>query len=130
MAVSPLKMFNNQIESLLGELIRLFPKNVDLRMSMDKFSMLREMNAKKPYELFMKYIYKHKKRIVDMDESFFLNNLKTISEQEGVAQDEESIKKMFIMTNLWQDHLNEANKQVVWKYFQALIILSEKIAGV
>jgi hypothetical protein len=72
-------------------------------------------------DYFIQYIYPHKERIKNADETFFL---------EGGGQEElKNINKLKFRDNiksLWINDMSDDNKEIVWKYFKAFVILCEK----
>lgn len=124
--MSSLTIFNNQIENLLNDLIKILPDNKDLTVGKEKFNLLRSMNARKTHKLFMEYVYPHKEHINNKNGDFFSDNLENFSQEEKNDKNKETFDKIFNFRELWKDGLTKNDKNIIWKYFQVLIILAER----
>ena len=117
-----LSAFNTQILRLVDELIEIYPEDFDFKTFKNSLDMLKRANARAPLELFQQHIYIHKEKIINKDESFFLNN--DFSHQaEGNSE-----KFLQIVTKLkqyWLD-MSSNTKESIWKYFKVFIILCER----
>lgn len=126
-----LTVFLNQIQNLMDDLLLIFPDEKDIRLSNEKFKIVRQVNPKMVMEGFVKYVYPYKDYITAEDEDFFLFNPINSNVAEGLTGDLKT-KKEFILTKslglkeLWKTDMNEHNKATIWKYFQILIKLSEQ----
>lgn len=112
--------FLQQTESLISQLETLFPENVDIRLFKDKYFLLKKLNSNKIIDGFICYVLPHKKKIMEKNDKFFL---------EGGGQDNLNNNQLNYSLNLkklWDGKMSDVNKEIVWKYFQVLIILSEK----
>lgn len=112
--------FLQQTESLISQLETLFPENVDIRLFKDKYFLLKKLNSNKIIDGFICYVLPHKKKIMEKNDKFFL---------EGGGQDNLNNNQLNYSLNLkklWNGKMSDVNKKIVWKYFQVLIILSEK----
>ena len=110
-----------QIDNFLKELCSIFPNNGDILLFNEKYNLIRSANSSLIIEYFIQYIYPHKQRIINNEESFFLDGggqeeLKDNSK----LQFRDNIKK------LWISEMSSQNKDIVWKYFKIFVILSEK----
>ena len=113
-------IFLQQTESLITQLETLFPENIDIRLFKDKYFFLKKLNSNKIIEGFICYVLPHKKQIMSKDDTFFLK---------GGGQDKLDGKQLNYSLNLkelWNGNLSAINKDIIWKYFQVLIILLEK----
>ena len=115
------QVFLQQLDNFINEICTIFPKNSDILLFKERYFLLKSANSKIILEYFIKYIYPHKQKILDKDESFFL---------EGGGQDEikdgsnlqfrDNIKK------LWIGELSDQNKEIIHKYFKVFIVLCDK----
>lgn len=129
---SNLQRFNSQLESMLNDLIRIFPDARDIKVYREKFLLAKSANSQMVLLIFLKYIYPYKKRIIEQDESFFLSDNLT---NELITNDE--IKKQtesdseYILTQalglktLWR-RMDEEQQETLWKYFKVLVVLCER----
>jgi hypothetical protein len=115
------QIFLQQTDNFINELCTIFPKNSDILLLGEKYNLIRSANSKLIIEYFLTYIYVHKQKIIDNDESFFL---------EGGGQEElkgnSGLKFRDNITKLWVNEMSEPNKEIVWKYFKIFIVLCEK----
>ena len=113
-----LKIFNNQIESLLEDLINV-TKNLDIngkiRVHYEKYKILKESNNEKVFLYFVKYILPLKDKVNNKNENFFLNL--TIENNDDIFNP---------IKDAWKLLTNE-NKEIIWQYFHVLLKLSIKI---
>ena len=115
------QIFLQQLDNFVNELCDLFPESGDISLFKEKYFLVKSANSKLVVEYFIQYIYPHKQRIMNNEESFFLDGggqeeLKDNSK----LQFRDNIKK------LWISEMSSQNKDIVWKYFKMFVILSEK----
>lgn len=110
-----------QINNFIEEIYELFPNHKDVILFKEKFSLLKSVNSQLIVDYFIKFVYPFKDSIVKEDEIFFI---------EGGGQDELKDKNgLNIRDNLkdlWENHMSEDNKKIVWKYFKTFVLLCEK----
>lgn len=115
------QIFLQQTDNLIDELCSIFPKHNDILIFREKYNLVKSANSKLVIEYFVIYIYPLKKKIIDQDESFFLD---------GGGQDEikdnSGLKFRDNIKNLWVSEMSVENKDIIWKYFKTFIILCEK----
>ena len=72
--------------------------------------------------LFIEYIDPYKEKLLNRDESFFLNeSYSNILEQ---TDNKENAWKLVDKLKLYWEDTNENNKNVIWDYFKQLITLA------
>ena len=122
--MSTLTAFNTQLERLVKDLIVYFPESNDFKVFESSFLLLKQANPRKVLELFKIHILtKYKQYIIDKNENFFLEN-----EYSDVVNTQENNYAELLMNRLkhnWNS-IDEKNKEIIWKYFQVLIVLAEK----
>ena len=110
-----------QINNFIEEIYELFPNNKDVILFKEKFNILKSVNSQLIIDYFIKFIYPLKESILNEDENFFI---------EGGGQEELKDKNgLNIRDNLkglWESHMSEDNKIIVWKYFKTFVLLCEK----
>ena len=113
-------LFIEQTENLLNELCTILPDNKDMELYKEKFYIVKKANSTLIINSFIKYILKHKKNILERNETFFLND--------QIVKDELTEGNYSYAVNLQNDWVNisEENKNIIWKYFHVLILLAEK----
>ena len=119
-----LTAFNTQLATFIDELILLCPEDNDFKVFKNAFLLLKRTNPRQISIFFTKYISDFKKKILENDETFFLDN-----SYENVTQDIESPQENILMTinklkNYWND-LTDTNKDNIWKYLSNLIKLND-----
>jgi len=110
-----------QIDNFINELCTIFPKNNDILLFREKYILVKSANSKLVIEYFIQFIYPLKKKIMDQDESFFLDG----GGQEEI-KDTSGLKFRDNIKTLWVAEMSSENKEVVWKYFKIFVILCEK----
>ncbi len=115
------QVFLQQLDNFINELCTIFPKSTDILLFRERYNLIRSANSKIILDYFIKYIYPHKQKILDKDESFFL---------EGGGQDEikdgSNLKFRDNIKNLWLGELSQENKDVIHRYFKVFVILCDK----
>jgi hypothetical protein len=114
-------MLLKQIDNFINELCNIFPKSNDILLLSEKYYLIKNINSNLIIEYFILYIYPHKNKINNEDESFFI---------EGGGQDEikdtSGLKFRDNIKILWLNEMSEENKGIIWKYFKLFILLCEK----
>ena len=114
-------VFLKQLDNFINELCTIFPKSKDISLFADKYNLIRSVNSGLIIDYFTLYIYPHKNKINNKDESFFL---------EGGGQDEikdtSGLKFRDNIKTLWINEMSDENKEIIWKYFNIFILLCEK----
>ena len=110
--------FNKIIDKFLDELQQILPEERDIIIFKNQIDVTNMITPNKMLYSFIKFIYPYKQQIIDKNESFFLgDNL-------NIKQD--YLSNAIQLTELWKSKLSDENKEIVWKYFQVMIIISEK----
>lgn len=140
---SNLKRFVEQLNDMLEKLIKICPDNKDLRVYYLKFDAIRSLNSQLIILVFIKYIYPYRNYIMGDRNSFeqFVKGVdlhKEISGNDQIMNDIQGaeldnnlvLTKALNLKSIWENNLNDANKEVLFTYFQVLIKLCERyIAG-
>lgn len=122
--MSTLTAFNTQLERLVKDLITYFPESKDFKLFESSFQLLKQANPRKILELFKIHILsKYKQYILDKNEHFFLSN----DYNDIVATNDNNYAELLMLRlkDNWSS-IDDKNKEIIWKYFQVLIVLSEK----
>ena len=111
-----------QIDNFMKELVSIFPKNGDILLFSEKYNLIRSANSSLIIQYFIQYVYPHKTRILNQEESYFLDG----GGQEELKENNGGLKFRDNIKNLWISEMSDQNKDIVWKYFKIFVILSEK----
>ena len=120
--MSQLSAFNTQVERLVNQLINYFPECNDFKIFESSFLLLKQTNPRKILDLFKIHIlFKYKQYILDKNEQFLLNyDYNDVVQNNNYAE-----LLMSRLKNNWK-LIDDKNKEIIWKYFQVLVILAEK----
>ena len=106
-------------ENLINELLRILPNDVNITLFKEKYYLIKKVNSTLVINSFVKYVIPFKQEIMEKNEKYFLEN--------GTKEDlgEKKYKYSIDLKENWKN-LNEQNKEIIWKYFQVLLVLTEK----
>jgi len=117
-----LEKFNVTFTEFIDDVISLFPNDSDLRMYKTAIVTAIKFDNKLAINIFNdSVVNKYGKQLLDRDESFFLNH-----DYNEVGINKEYNALIDKVKNYWTT-MNDENKNIVWKYFKVLILLSQKI---
>ncbi len=117
-------LFNAKAEEFIKELTTSFPDIKQFMSFKSGFNFLKNLDAKQPREIFNTYVYlEYKDYIIKRNEDFFLTNEIDITSK----RKEYWLEFIDQIRIIWKS-LDDANKDVIWKYFHLLIALNEKCA--
>ena len=116
--MSNITKFNNTINNLFNDLIKLYPDDNIFKVNKEKFNMLIKYNVKKIMNEFYNHLYEFKNEILNKDEKFFLEKISNLN-------NDNHLKNIINLKDLWID-LDDKNKEILWLYFQVLITLIDK----
>lgn len=123
--MSTLTAFNTQLDRLLENLINYFPGNDNFKNFQTIFSLLKTTNPRKIMSLFKTYVTdKYNTQILEKNEEFFMEN-KFEEEKSNIKNDNYADDLIKQLKEHWS-MIDEKNKEIIWKYFQVLVVLSEK----
>ena len=115
------QIFLQQTDNLINELCTIFPNHNEILLFREKYNLVKSANSKLIIEYFVMYIFPFKQKIMDEEESFFID---------GGGQDEikdtSGLKFRDNIKNLWVSEMSIDNKNIIWKYFKTFVILCEK----
>lgn len=114
-----IKQFNTLMETFLGQISPLVGTSYK-----HYYEKLVKMNAIMPIQQFYTYVMPHKTKILNKDESYFKDS--SIYEEHITQDNSDTVFQEIIrLTNIY-DKLDDPNKEQMWMYFQALLVLSEE----
>ena len=120
-----LTAFNNLIFKFTDDLIETFPEENDFKVYRRAFSILKSANAKKMCVIFRNYSQIYREKILNKDETFFLDN--DYSEIKEAKVDENTVEQVINKLKSYWGELSAENKEKIWKYLETLIKLSDLI---
>jgi hypothetical protein len=118
--------FNSKALELFTDLSNSFPNLTEFKKLKTGLIMMSNIDVKSPERIFKKFISdKFRQQILSKDEEFFLkhNEYEIWSNRKDYWLDFISQIK-----DVWSTIDND-NKEIIWKYFHILIILSDKCAS-
>lgn len=114
--VEKVKQFNGLMETFLGQISPLVGTSY-----LHYFEKLVKANAIMAIQQFYLYVAPYKNKILNKDESYFRD---TGNFKEHITGDS-IFQEIIRLTNIY-DKLDANNKEQMWMYFQALLVLSEE----
>ena len=115
--MSSVQAFNSVMEEFLKELKETFPEEKKIKVYYNSFLSLKKVNQRKVLDTFMAEISKHSDKIVNKDESYFLDS------------DDEFLKELNIK-KWWTSKLSQTTKDAIWQYLNTLYILGTTITNI
>lgn len=117
-----LEKFNDLFREMVQDLINVFPTDSELRMYKLGLEAYLFADKNSISKVFYKEFYvPYSEKIKNEDESFFLEkDYREYSKYQNVGDIVSKLKKCWL-------ELTDENKQVIWKYFKVLSILSERV---
>jgi len=123
--VTTLTRFNNTVDCLIDSLIERYSHHEyfakELRLTKEKFSILRKTNPAKVVEGLLVKVYPYKKQIMEENDDFFINKT-----YDSDTKNEGNLVKVLKIKELWDTDMDENTKQTLFNYFKVLIVLAEK----
>jgi hypothetical protein len=108
--------FHNNYIQFFNEMIDLFPNDSDLITI--RTLLKTQISSTDVMTIFINRILPIKKMVVDRDDSFFLEKCNLFDELDPT--------KVNHFKKIWQSNISNEDKDIIWKYFDVLIILTEK----
>ena len=121
---SYISAFNNLILKFNQELIETFPEENEFKVYKRSLEWLMKSNVKKVCNLFKVYTINFREKIVQKDESFFLEN--NNYSQVVDTQDEGIVLIINKLKKYWGT-LSDSNKENIWGYMNTLIKLGDLV---
>lgn len=121
------ELFNEKLSEFFKDIIESFPEIIEFKRFKSGLTLLRNVDPKSPQNIFNNYVVtKFNEAIIKKDDSFFLEN-----NDFGIVSTRKDYWIDFInqLKSIWKT-IDQENKDVIWKYFQVLLILSEKCVKV
>jgi hypothetical protein len=113
-------VFNKQLNKFLEALQKILPNDLSIKTARSQISSAIFVSPKKVLEQFIKHVFPFKNKIMEKDESYFLE-----TEEKTFGIKEDNLSEALQLKNIWKT-LRKENKEMIWTYFQVLIVLAEK----
>ena len=120
--MSILSAFNNVIINFMEDCILVFPEENDFKIYKKGLQVYQKYNPKKILTIFNEYMSLYRVKILDKDESFFLENDYEIVHKYNNKEIFDIINKIKTYWML----LDENNKTKIWDYLLLLIKISDQ----
>lgn len=120
-------LFNEKMLEFANDLCTVFPQVAEFKRFRSGILMLQNLEPKTLENIFRTYVLqKYKDQLLQKDESFFLQHKKyDIYSQRA----DYWLSLIDQLKEMWVT-LDSDNKDIVWKYFHILIVLSDKCQSV
>lgn len=121
--MSALSAFNNLLVEFFEEMSDTYPEETDIKNAATALKTLKKLNPKLIHHTFMETVHtEFKEPILRSDEDYLVKRAHEILE----AKYSDMAFAFWIFDKHWKT-MSEVNKQQVWKYCKALILLAEKV---
>jgi hypothetical protein len=121
--MSALSAFNNLLIEFFDEMSDTYPEETDIKNAASALKTLKKMNPKLIHSTFMETVHtEFKEPILRSDEDYLVKRAHEILE----SKYSDMAFAFWIFDKHWKT-MSDVNKQQVWKYCKALIILAEKV---
>ena len=125
-------IFNTKLNEFMVDLIKTFPDDVDFKLFRNSLKLLIMADNRKPQQLFSKYLTKtYRENIQKRNDEFFINtkyeDIKDKEVNDNKSDDKDNINRQLLdkLKGYW-GILNEANRDIIWKYFEILVKIHDK----
>lgn len=119
--------FNETFKEFMQDLIRVFPDDVEFRMyEMGIHTTMACYPTYVAQTFYEKVTVPYSERILQRDDSFFISHdfNDVVENTKSQATANELVKKL----KMCWTNLTDADKDVIWKYFKVLILITRKIS--
>jgi len=121
------ELFSDKADEFLKELVDNFPDfSTEFKRIKTGMMMLRNVDPKAPQRIFNEYVLnKYRDAILKKDESVFLEET-----QFDIYSNRKEYWLEFIdnLKLIWKN-LSPDNKEIIWKYFHVLVVLTDKCSN-
>ena len=119
---SPLTMFTNTLVGFFEELIATFPEEKDIRAALETIQGARKINPGLIRDMFYEHVTKDLKDAISREDD---GAIITYGRVKITQQYNEILPALAIFDKHWAT-LSDSNRNVIWKYLKALVILNER----
>jgi hypothetical protein len=121
-------LFNSKADEFFKDMINGFPREYEQVVGEFKtlksgFNLLKNVDEKKPQKVFREYVVaEYRDKIMNRDESFFMEK----KDFDIASKRKEYWMEFIEMIKTAWSSMDDANKDIIWKYFKLLVVLSDK----
>ena len=115
--MASIQAFISVMDEFLKELTKTFPEEKRIKVYYNSFKTMKKVNSRQILEQFMAKASQHSDKIVNRDESYFLN-----------AEDE--FLKELNIGQWWTEDLSQNTKNAIWQYMNTLFVLGTTISSI
>ena len=120
---SPLGNFCSLLVQFFDDLTETYPEEKDIAMATSALKLMKQANPRMIHNVFMENVHKEfKAPILAEDEDYILGRAREILDSKYA----EINYAFWIFDKHWSG-MTETNKEHIWKYMKALILLAEKV---
>jgi len=119
-----LKKFINQLTQLSNDIRDLFPEEKEFIIWREGLEIAVKVNSIKVIESFIYMVLPLREKVMNRQEDFFMGNEFKNKMSENAGEDITMFHNQ--LAKLWKNKLTDDDKETIWKYFQVMIILSER----
>jgi len=121
--MSALSAFRNTLVEFFEELAETYPEEKDIRMAAQALKLMKQANPRMIHTFFMNNVYtEFAEHILNEDEEYILKRAHDILNYQYA----EINYAFWIFDKHWTT-MSETNKQHVWAYLKAIILLAQKV---
>ena len=123
--MSALGAFCNTLVQFFEELTETYPEEKDIRMAWQALKLMKQANPRLMHTFFMEHVYtEFVDHIMNEDEDYLLKRAHDILN----SQYAEINYAFWIFDKHWST-MTETNKQHVWAYLKAIVVLAQKVGS-
>jgi NurA-like 5'-3' nuclease len=120
------RLFNQKAEEFCKDLVLTFPEVNEFKQLKSGMLLMKNLDEKKPREVFSTFMTQQfRESIMGRHDSFFMNEAHEHIVQIDGLDNSQWENVINLLRSLWVT-LSDDNKDVIWKYFQVLIAVSDK----
>lgn len=115
--MTELRVFCNQLTAFVDDLCETYPEETDISTAAQKLKLLKQVNPRLIHSVFMSSVYSEfSQPILNEDEEYILKSIRV----------HEGNPALWVFDKHWST-MTETNKQAVWKYIKALVLLAARV---
>lgn len=118
-----LELFNAKFREFVADLVKVFPEDSELKLLQKSIALILVVNERMILNIYREHVLiPFGDKLMERNEEFFLEN----NYQEIRKEIEDGARIIEKVKGFWKT-LDSANKEVVWKYLQVLVMLCKKV---
>lgn len=118
-----LELFNAKFREFVADLVKVFPDDSELKLLQKSIALILVVNERMILNIYRdRVLTPFGDKLMERNEEFFLEN----NYQEIRKEIEDGARIIEKVKGFWKT-LDSANKEIVWKYLQVLLMLCKKV---